>query len=102
MSLKAGCSYFVTQVVYDVNAAKNLVSDYAYECRDRGLDPIDREPRPRGQSRDARGGPLAQGRHDPPPDLAIGSLEGLLLPRGGRPPDHHGRSARAETRGNAI
>ena len=37
---EAGCSYFVTQVVYDVNAAKNLVSDYAYECRDRGLGPI--------------------------------------------------------------
>jgi len=37
---KAGCSYFVTQVVYDVNAAKNLASDYAYECNDRGLDPI--------------------------------------------------------------
>jgi len=37
---EAGCSYFVTQVVYDINAAKNLVSDYAYECRDRGLDPI--------------------------------------------------------------
>jgi hypothetical protein len=37
---EAGCSYFVTQVVYDVNAAKNLVSDYAYECRDRGLPPI--------------------------------------------------------------
>jgi len=37
---EAGCSYFVTQVVYDVNAAKNLVSDYAYECHDRGLAPI--------------------------------------------------------------
>src|SRR3954453_1292325 len=37
---EAGCSYFVTQIVYDVNAAKNLVSDYAYGCRDRGLDPI--------------------------------------------------------------
>ena len=37
---EAGWSFFVTQVVYDVNAAKNLVSDYAYECRDRGLDPI--------------------------------------------------------------
>ncbi len=36
----AGCSYFVTQVIYDVNAAKNLVSDYAHECRDRGLDPV--------------------------------------------------------------
>jgi hypothetical protein len=28
----AGCSFFVTQVVYDVNAAKDLVSDYRYEC----------------------------------------------------------------------
>ncbi|CAA9475418.1 MAG: 5,10-methylenetetrahydrofolate reductase [uncultured Solirubrobacteraceae bacterium] len=37
---QAGCSYFVTQIVYDVNAAKNLVSDYAYECRDRGFDPV--------------------------------------------------------------
>lgn len=36
---QAGCSFFVTQVVYDVNAAKDLVSDYAYTCRDRGLDP---------------------------------------------------------------
>lgn len=36
----AGCSYFVTQVVYDLNAAKNLLSDYAYECRSRGLDPV--------------------------------------------------------------
>ena len=35
-----GCSFFVTQVVYDVNAAKNLVSDYRYECRARGLDPV--------------------------------------------------------------
>jgi hypothetical protein len=36
----AGCSYFVTQVVYDVNAAKNLVSDYRYECLSLGLDPM--------------------------------------------------------------
>mgnify|MGYP001263283479 CR=1 FL=1 len=36
----AGCSFFVTQIVYDGNAAKNLVSDYAYECQARGLDPI--------------------------------------------------------------
>lgn len=28
----AGCSFFVTQIVYDVNAAKDLVSDYRYEC----------------------------------------------------------------------
>ncbi len=35
----AGCSFFVTQVVYDVNAAKNLVSDYLVECAARGVDP---------------------------------------------------------------
>jgi 5,10-methylenetetrahydrofolate reductase len=36
----AGCSFFVTQVVYDVNAAKDLVSDYRYECLARGVDPV--------------------------------------------------------------
>ena len=36
----AGCAFFVTQVVYDVNAAKNLVSDYRYECVARGLEPV--------------------------------------------------------------
>jgi hypothetical protein len=36
----AGCAFFVTQVVYDVNAAKNLVSDYRYECAGRGQDPV--------------------------------------------------------------
>lgn len=36
----AGCRFFVTQVVYDVNAAKNLVSDYHYECRSRGTPPV--------------------------------------------------------------
>jgi hypothetical protein len=34
---EAGCRFFVTQVVYDVNAAKNLVSDYHYECLTRGI-----------------------------------------------------------------
>lgn len=33
----AGCSFFITQVVYDVNSAKNLVSDYRYECEARGI-----------------------------------------------------------------
>lgn len=28
----SGCTFFVTQVVYDLNAAKNMVSDYRYEC----------------------------------------------------------------------
>ncbi|MDO7866755.1 methylenetetrahydrofolate reductase [Nocardioides jiangxiensis] len=36
----AGCRFFVTQVVYDVNAAKNLVSDYAYACREAGIAPV--------------------------------------------------------------
>jgi hypothetical protein len=36
----AGCSFFVTQVVYDVNAAKDLVSDYRYECAARDLEPV--------------------------------------------------------------
>src|SRR6476469_11257095 len=36
----AGCRFFVSQVVYDVNAAKNLVSDYRYECLARGLTPV--------------------------------------------------------------
>ena len=34
---EAGCRFFVTQVVYDLNAAKNFVSDYHYECRSRGV-----------------------------------------------------------------
>jgi hypothetical protein len=37
---QAGCRFFVTQVVYDLNAAKNLVSDYRYECESRGLAPV--------------------------------------------------------------
>lgn len=36
----AGCRFFVTQVVYDLNAAKNLVSDCRYECEARGLAPV--------------------------------------------------------------
>lgn len=35
----AGCSFFVSQIVFDVNAAKNLVSDYHYECATRGVEP---------------------------------------------------------------
>lgn len=37
---EAGCRFFVSQVVYDLNATKNLVSDYRYECEARGLDPV--------------------------------------------------------------
>jgi hypothetical protein len=36
----AGCAFFITQVVYDINAAKNLVSDYHYECAARGQEPV--------------------------------------------------------------
>src|SRR4029078_2317751 len=37
---EAGCRFFVSQVVYDLNAAKNLVSDYRYESESRGLAPV--------------------------------------------------------------
>jgi hypothetical protein len=36
----AGCSFFVSQVIYDVNAAKDLVSDYRYACADQNLAPV--------------------------------------------------------------
>nr|WP_275889245.1 methylenetetrahydrofolate reductase [Nakamurella flavida] len=35
----AGCSFFVSQVLYDADAAKNLVSDYRDECDARGVAP---------------------------------------------------------------
>jgi hypothetical protein len=35
-----GCSFFVTQIVYDANAAKDLVSDYHYECLAQGVTPV--------------------------------------------------------------
>ncbi|MBS1887482.1 MAG: methylenetetrahydrofolate reductase [Actinobacteria bacterium] len=37
---EAGCSFFITQIVYDVNAAKNLISDYHHECAVRALAPV--------------------------------------------------------------
>jgi hypothetical protein len=37
---RAGCCFFVTQVVYDINAAKDLVSDYRYECVAQDLEPV--------------------------------------------------------------
>jgi hypothetical protein len=36
----AGCSFFITQIVYDVNAAKNLISDYHHECAAQNLTPV--------------------------------------------------------------
>ncbi|MET7422660.1 5,10-methylenetetrahydrofolate reductase [Dactylosporangium sp. NPDC005555] len=34
-----GCTFFVSQVVYHVDETKNLISDYFYECRERGIPP---------------------------------------------------------------
>jgi 5,10-methylenetetrahydrofolate reductase len=36
----AGCSFFITQIVYDVNAAKDLISDYHHECAAQNLAPV--------------------------------------------------------------
>lgn len=36
---EAGVSFFVSQVVYDVTASKNVASDYVYACAERGLRP---------------------------------------------------------------
>lgn len=35
----AGCEFFVSQVCYDLDQTRNLLSDYAYACRDQGLEP---------------------------------------------------------------
>ncbi|HET9169289.1 MAG TPA: 5,10-methylenetetrahydrofolate reductase [Actinospica sp.] len=36
---EAGCAYFISQVVYSADAAKSMVSDYYYACRQRELTP---------------------------------------------------------------
>ncbi|WEB39180.1 hypothetical protein MOV08_07700 [Streptomyces yunnanensis] len=36
---QAGCAYFISQVVYNPDAAKSMVSDYYYACRERQLEP---------------------------------------------------------------
>jgi hypothetical protein len=36
---EAGCSYFISQVVYSADAAKSMVSDYYYACRERRIEP---------------------------------------------------------------
>lgn len=35
----AGCEFFVSQVCYDLDHTRNLLSDYTHGCHDRGLDP---------------------------------------------------------------
>jgi hypothetical protein len=34
-----GCTFFISQVIYDLNETKNLLSDYFYACADRGAAP---------------------------------------------------------------
>jgi hypothetical protein len=34
-----GCSFFISQVIYDVGETKNLVSDYFYTCREQAIQP---------------------------------------------------------------
>jgi hypothetical protein len=34
-----GCSFFISQVIYDLDATKNLLSDYYYACADRRVAP---------------------------------------------------------------
>ncbi|WP_307834311.1 methylenetetrahydrofolate reductase [Paractinoplanes lichenicola] len=34
-----GCTFFVSQVIYDLNETKNLVSDYFYACREAEITP---------------------------------------------------------------
>ncbi|OKK15596.1 5,10-methylenetetrahydrofolate reductase [Streptomyces sp. CB00455] len=36
---EAGCGYFISQVIYSADAAKSMVSDYYYGCRERQLAP---------------------------------------------------------------
>ncbi|MEZ0109954.1 hypothetical protein ABH920_003968 [Catenulispora sp. EB89] len=36
---QAGCSYFISQVVYNADAAKSMVSDYYYACREQRIEP---------------------------------------------------------------
>jgi len=35
----AGCSFFVSQVIYDFDGTRSVLSDYHYACRDRGVAP---------------------------------------------------------------
>ena len=34
-----GCTFFISQVIYDVSRTKDLISDYLYTCRSRSLPP---------------------------------------------------------------
>jgi hypothetical protein len=32
-----GCAFFISQVIYNTDATKSMISDYFYTCRDRGI-----------------------------------------------------------------
>ena len=36
----AGCSFFVSQVIYDIDNTRSVLSDYYYACRERGVEPV--------------------------------------------------------------
>jgi hypothetical protein len=36
----AGCTFFVSQICYDLDHTRDLLSDYSYTCRDRGITPV--------------------------------------------------------------
>jgi hypothetical protein len=36
---QAGCAFFVSQICYDLDHTRDLLSDYAYTCRDHGITP---------------------------------------------------------------
>lgn len=37
---KRGCEFFVSQVIYNVEASKNLLSDYFYYCKDNNIEMV--------------------------------------------------------------
>ncbi|NUT32041.1 MAG: 5,10-methylenetetrahydrofolate reductase [Hamadaea sp.] len=36
---ESGCAFFITQVIYDVDSTKSMLSDYYYACAERGVAP---------------------------------------------------------------
>lgn len=36
---EAGCTFFVSQVIYDIDGTRSVLSDYLYACRERGVAP---------------------------------------------------------------
>lgn len=36
---QAGCAFFVSQVIYDIDGTRSVLSDYLYACRERGIEP---------------------------------------------------------------